>query len=95
MIKIADYEDLEGTSLIGYIPMTTPAAMDAFIGAQHRRDGDGYKTYYEWIFQIDGVPFSIYDYKGDNKWHVGGLDKKHLAKLRRVLPTLSITESEF
>lgn len=85
----ATLREYEGTSLIGYMDSITAVEIDAVLKA-YRSSGDGYKTFEEWCFTIDGEVLTIYDYKGDNVWHIGGRNKAHLGLLRKVFPNAGI-----
>ena len=84
----------KGTSLIGYLKGAKPADINKVVGAYYS-EGDGYKTLYEWAFTINGHVFTIYDYKGDRDWHIGGRKDSDLDLLRSLVPDFSILRAQF
>lgn len=84
----AEYSDVSGTSLQGYISIPFANLVEV-LGEPHS-DGDGYKVDAEWILKFDnGTIATIYNYKdGPNycgqdgtpvkdivDWHIGGHSK--------------------
>ncbi|MFA6584305.1 MAG: hypothetical protein WCS77_08410 [Elusimicrobiaceae bacterium] len=73
--------DLSGTGLVGYMPegTTYKHLVKVFGNPQYTESGD--KIQAEWTGRINGLDFSIYDYKSDGmpqantKWHIGGRGK--------------------
>jgi len=71
--------NLTGTGLGGYMPdgTTYKQLVKVFGKPQHTESGDD-KVQAEWTGRINGLDFSIYDYKSDCKpqtnteWHIGG-----------------------
>jgi len=74
--------DLTDTGLSGYMPegTTYKQLVKVFGKPQNGLSGDG-KVQAEWTGRINGLDFSIYDYKSDVKpqantdWHIGGRGK--------------------
>ncbi len=71
--------NLTGTGLAGYLPDGTTYKQLVKVFGKPQRDAspDG-KIQVEWTGRINGLDFSIYDYKSDVKpqantdWHIGG-----------------------
>jgi len=77
--------DIKGTSLQGYLPRGTKYSDIVRIFGNPQLNWKGMKDFYragktqlEWIGKINGLVFTIYDYKSgvdpkDNTdWHIGG-----------------------
>lgn len=86
MIKWTTDISFGGTHLQGYLHGDFEAQKVALALASgqpgNTRDGDG-KVTVEFTGTCDGKPFTLYDYKGDQTFHVGGnsnLDTVQLAK---------------
>lgn len=56
------------------------------------RDGDG-KVTVEFTGACDGQPFTLYDYKGDRAFHIGGTDKLDLVQLAKDLEAFGTVSS--
>ncbi|NMC34742.1 MAG: hypothetical protein GYA36_20150 [Veillonellaceae bacterium] len=75
--------DLAGTGLAGYMPdgTTYKQLVKVFGKPQHGVASPDGKVQVEWTGRINGLDFSIYDYKNDCKpqanteWHIGGRGK--------------------
>ena len=86
-ISQASYDDLEMTSLIGYMTTTYDQIVAAFGEPTEFSD----KTTAEWLLKVDGVVFSIYDWKepetpfGVYDWHIGGKDSSALTMLQKII----------
>lgn len=74
--------DLQGTSFQGLLPsgISYQDLIKTF-GKPQRMDSMYGKTQVQWCGSIDGLVFSVYDYKSDLcpeaicEWHVGGCDQ--------------------
>ena len=71
-----------GTGLMGYLPNGTKykAVVRVFGKPQFGKSADG-KIQSEWVGRINGLAFTIYDYKSqvnpqeNTLWHIGGKQK--------------------
>lgn len=70
-----------GTSFHDTVIVATPAELTAALGTPTFGDNDGQdKVNMEWCLQLDGKPFTIYDWKeykplnmnNEYEWHIGG-----------------------
>ena len=97
-IKKATWDDVNGTSLQGYVNVTY-AQLKRVFGQEHST-GDGYKVDAEWMLKFeDGTVATIYNYKAGKNycgetgkaktkitdWHVGGRNPRALALVEAVL----------
>ena len=78
MKQLIDYPTTRMSSLQGYLgKRVTPNQIIKRFGPGV---GSGDKTNYEWIFEIDGKHWTVYDYKTNidqdtpYDWHIGGED---------------------
>ena len=88
-IKINDRtNNINGTSLMGYVKATYEELVEAFGEADHYMD----KSTAHWSIQApDGTVATVYDYKnysiptGDYAWHVGGHNDRALLLVEFML----------
>jgi hypothetical protein len=95
ILRVAEWKEPNGTSLLGIIE-TTYAELVRVFGPQHN-DGDGDKVRAEWDFVIkDSDPkiiFTIYDWKESRpkhlvtEWHFGGFNQTGI-EASKALATL-------
>jgi len=78
-----DGNKANSTFFQGIIATDTNALYKAFGFPQVYLEG---KTKFEWILKFfDGTIATIYDYKDDVAWHVGGFDENALKLVKEVL----------
>lgn len=69
-IKLDDQSILSGTSLFGEI--VPPYANVVKLLGKPNGATDGYKIDAKWLITIDGIPFSIYNYKDGKNYNGSG-----------------------
>jgi len=103
MVKINWRTDINisGTSLVGYfcddpkVFEETVAKLITLSGQDPTERSDGYKTSVEFVGTYKGEAFTLYDYKGDHRLHIGGRGDLNLRafiltlqdELKNVVPT--------
>jgi hypothetical protein len=80
----ADWQEVNGTSLQGYITATYDQLVERF----GQPEGGGDKTTVEWCLKFaDGTVATIYDWKLDEtptsmyNWHIGGVNNTAVTRV--------------
>ncbi len=101
LLKHAEASQISGTSLVGYVRDTRRGLEELFGEPNIRNKGDGGgdgKTTTEWALRLDGMVFTIYDYKADNppdldelyEWHIGAHHEEVLNLIIFAYPQLDV-----
>jgi hypothetical protein len=95
MINWKETGSFGGTSLQGYLKGDFKAQKVALklASGQSGTERAGDKTTVEFVGTCNGKPFTLYDYKGDREFHVGGNRDLDLVQLGRDLSAFGTVES--
>ena len=104
---IWDFDRVKNCDLKGYMRYSRSELENCF-GAPHNELPDSEitndsKVQYEWWFDIDGTPVTIYDYKEYRDisedepilWHIGGRDFGAILKLQNLGFKKAVTRPEY
>ena len=73
-----------GTGLVEYLPTVTLADLERVFGPAMYNDGD--KTFSEWRLRFaDGTVATIYDYKAEGAFRVGGHSRRAYHRVAEAL----------
>jgi len=81
--------DVNGTSLMGYVTCKYEKLVKVF--GEPITDSTGDKVTCEWEGKLDGIPFTIYDwktnvpYKENLNWNIGGYNQKAVNAVKGYL----------
>ena len=89
--------EMNGTHLQGYwyeLPYSFEETVARLITVSGQKPGGGgYKSSFDFYGTYEGKVFTLYDYKGDYRIHIGGRSELELEELREVL-TEEIADAE-